>query len=66
MKLGDFPVIPTVFEAGADDRLFDLLLLLGPLVIGIVIVLNRSLVTEALAVAYLGVFVAYILYRGIR
>ncbi|WP_458190800.1 hypothetical protein [Haladaptatus sp. NG-WS-4] len=66
MKLGDLPVISTVFEAGADDRIFDLLLLLGPLVIGLVIVLNRSLVTEALALAYLSVFVAYILYQGIR
>jgi len=66
MKLGDLPIVSTVFEAGADDRVFDLLLLLGPLVIGLVIVLNRSLLTEALGVAYLGVFVTYVLYRGIH
>jgi hypothetical protein len=66
MKLGDLPIISTGFEAGADDRVFDSLLLLGPLVIGLVIILNRSFVTEALAVAYLGVFVTYVLYRGIR
>ena len=41
MKLGDLPIVSTVFEAGADDRVFDSLLLLGPLVIGLVIVLNR-------------------------
>jgi len=66
MKLGDLPIVSTVFEAGADDRVFDSLLLLGPLVIGLVIVLNRSLVTETLAIVYLGVFVTYVLYRGIR
>lgn len=66
MKPGDLPVISNVFEAGADDRIFDSLLLLGPPVIGLVVVLDRSLVTEALAVAYIGVFVTYVLYRGIR
>lgn len=66
MKPGDLPVISNVFEAGADDRIFDSLLLLGPPVIGLVIVLDRSPVTEALAVAYLGVFVTYVLYRGVR
>lgn len=66
MKLGDLPVISTVFEAGADNRIFDSLLLLGPFVIILIIVLNRSLVTEALVVAYLGVFVTYVLYRGAR
>ncbi|MFB6200808.1 MAG: hypothetical protein ABEI98_02245 [Halorhabdus sp.] len=66
MKLGDLPLISYVFEAGADDRVFDALLLLGPIVIGLVVVLNHSIVTEALAVAYIGVFVTYVLYRGIR
>lgn len=66
MTLGDLPIVSTVFEAGADDRIFDSLLLLGPLVIGLVIVLNRSLVTEVLAVTYLGAFVTYVLYRGVR
>lgn len=66
MKLGDLPVISTVFEAGPDDRVFDSLLLLGPLVIGLVLVLNRSLLTEALAVAYLVALVTYVLYRGVR
>lgn len=64
MNIGDLPVVSNVFEAGADDRVFDSLLLIGPLVIGLVIVLGRSLVTEALAVTYIGAFVAYVLYRG--
>lgn len=66
MKLGDLPVISSVFEAGAEDRVFDSLLLLGPLVIGLVVVLDRSLFTEALVATYLAVFVTYALYRGIR
>lgn len=66
MKLSDVPVISAVFEAGADNRVFDLLLLLGPLVIGLVVVLGRSLVTRVLAVAYISVFVAYALYQGIQ
>jgi len=66
VKLSDVPVISAVFEAGADNRVFDLLLLLGPLVIGLVVVLGRSLVTRVLAVAYISVFVAYALYQGIQ
>ncbi|GGC70802.1 hypothetical protein GCM10007209_35890 [Haloferax sulfurifontis] len=63
MKLRDLPVVSYVFEAGADNRVFDSLLLLGPLVIGLVVILGRSLVTEVLAVVYITVFVTYTLYQ---
>lgn len=66
MRLRDLPIISYVFEAGADDRVFDSLLLLGPFVIGVIVVHNRSLFTEALAIAYITVFVTYTLYRGIQ
>ncbi|WP_058827899.1 hypothetical protein [Haloferax sp. Q22] len=66
MKLRDLPVVSYVFEAGADNRVFDSLLLLGPLVIGLVVILGRSFVTESIAVAYIAVFVAYVLYQGSR
>lgn len=66
MTVRNLPILSSVFEAGADDRVFDSLLLVGPLVIGAIIVLKRSLITEALAVAYLGVFLIYTLYRGIQ
>ncbi|WP_123539265.1 hypothetical protein [Halosimplex salinum] len=66
MTVRDLPVLSSVFEAGADDRVFDSLLLVGPLVIGVIILLERSLITEALALAYIAVFVVYTLYRGIR
>lgn len=66
MRLRTLPVVSSVLEAGADDRVFDTLLLVGPLVIGVIVVLDRSVVTEALAVAYIAVFVTYVLYHGIR
>ena len=62
----DLPVVSYVFEAGADDRIFDSLLLIGPLVIGLIVLLGRSFVTEAVAVVYIAVFVGYTLYRAIR
>lgn len=65
MKLGDLPVISYVFETGAD-RVFNSLLLLGPPVIGLVVILGRSLLTEVLAVVYVAVFVTYALYQGIQ
>ena len=66
MMLRDLPVVSAVVEAGADDRIFDLLLLIGPLVIGLIVLLGRSFVTEAVAVVYIAVFVGYTLYRAIR
>lgn len=66
MKPGNLPVISYVFDAGPDDRIFDALLLLGPLVIVLIVLLDRSLLTEALAVSYIGAFVGYVLYQGIE
>ena len=62
----DLPVVSYVFEAGADDRIFDSLLLIGPLVIGLIVLLGRSFVTEAVAVVYIAVLVGYTLYGAIR
>ena len=61
----DLPVVSAVVEAGADDRIFDSLLLIGPLVIGLIVILGRSLVTEAVAIVYIATFVGYTLYRAI-
>lgn len=66
MKPSDLPVVSVVFEAGAEDRVFDSLLLVGPLVIVLVAVLGRSLLTTGLAMGYIAVFVTYVLYRGAR
>lgn len=66
MRLRDLPVIGYVVEAGADDRVFDSLLFVGPLVIGVIALLGRSLFTEVLSVTYLAAFVTYTLYRGVQ
>ena len=66
MKLRAAPVVSYVFEAGADNRVFGMLLLVGPLVIGLIVILGRSLLTEALSVVYIAVFVTYALYQGIQ
>lgn len=66
MRPCDLPVVSSVIEAGADDRVLDSLLLGGPLIVGAIVVLERSLLTQALAVAYLVAFVTYTLYQGVR
>jgi len=62
----DLPVVSAVVEAGADDRIFDSMLLIGPLIIGLIVIRGRSLVTEAVAIVYIAMFVGYTLYRAIR
>jgi len=64
MSLRDLPIVCTVYESGADDHVFDGLLLVGPFVVLSIAVLGRSVVTELLALAYVSVFVGYVLYRG--
>jgi hypothetical protein len=64
MNRRDLPIVKAIFESGADDRIFDSLLLVGPLVVVVIAALGRSLLTELLAVAYLVVFIGYVLYRG--
>jgi hypothetical protein len=64
VKLAEIPVVSTVVDAGADDRVFDSMLLVGPVVIAIIALLGRSVVTELLAVAYILTFVSYVVYRA--
>jgi hypothetical protein len=65
MNWSELPVVSTVSKAGPEDRVFDSLLLLGPLVIAVIAVLGRSLVTEAIAGVYIAVFVAYVAYHAV-
>ncbi|SEP95173.1 hypothetical protein [Natrinema salaciae] len=66
MKIGDIPVVGELLESGAEDRVFDSLLLVGPLLILFIAVVGRSVLTTGLAVTYVVFFVVYVLYRGIR
>ncbi|MFB6093819.1 MAG: hypothetical protein ABEJ77_02630 [Halanaeroarchaeum sp.] len=53
-------------EAGADDAVFDVLLLVGPVLILGIVALGRTLLTEALATAYLLAFGGRVVWRAIR
>jgi len=66
MKLHDVPVVASVVEAGADDSILDALLLLGPVVVVLVVLFGRTVVTEGVALAYIGVLVGHTLYRGVE
>lgn len=63
MRLDSIPVLGPLFGAGADDHVFDLLLLSGPLIICVIGFLHRSFVSFVLALSYAAGFVAYIGYR---
>lgn len=65
MKLERIPFIGPLLAAGADDPVFDALLILGPIVIIVITVLGRGLPSILLAVAYTGGFVGYIAYKGL-
>jgi hypothetical protein len=60
----DLPVLSSIIEAGAQDPVFDGLLVVGPLVIAVVAVLGRALLTEGIATVYIVVFVGYVLSRA--
>ncbi|MFA9418149.1 hypothetical protein [Natrinema sp. HArc-T2] len=66
MKIGDLPFVGDPLEGGAEDQVFDSLLLLGPVIIALIAIVGRSVLTTAIAVAYLSSFVGYVLYQGIH
>ncbi|RZH66644.1 hypothetical protein [Natrinema altunense] len=65
MKLSDLPIVEEVFESGANDRVFDSLLLIGPVLIVGIAIAGRSWLTIGIAIAYVLFFVAYVVYRGL-
>ncbi|WP_222918637.1 hypothetical protein [Natrinema sp. SYSU A 869] len=66
MRPSELPLVGQVFESGAEDRVFDSLLLVGPVIILLIVAVGRSLLTTSIAVGYVLFFVAYVLYRGVR
>lgn len=66
MNAGDVPLLTVIRDAGPDDQILDSLLLLGPCVIGIVLLLGRTLLTELLAIIYLAVFAGYVLSQVLQ
>ncbi|MFA9417921.1 hypothetical protein [Natrinema sp. HArc-T2] len=65
MNLRDLPVVGELLGAGAEDRVFDVLLLIGPLMILFIAVVGRSILTSAGAIIYILSFISYIIYRSI-
>ena len=51
-------------EAGPGDRVFNVLLLLGPAVIVLLAILGRTAFTVALVGMYLFAFLGYVTYKG--
>lgn len=66
MQLEQIPLVGSLLAAGADDDVFDALLVLGPVIVIVITLLGRSPVSIALAVAYTGGFSVYIGYKGVH
>lgn len=64
MNLERIPLIGGVIESGADDRVFDGLLLSGPVLLVLLALVGRNLITEAIAALYIAVFVGYVIYTA--
>lgn len=54
-----------VHRAGADDPVFDYLLLVAPALIALIALLGDHLLTRVLVAAYLLAFVGYTIYNGL-
>ncbi|WP_254533392.1 hypothetical protein [Natrinema gelatinilyticum] len=65
MKIDSLPIVGEPLEGGAEDLVFDSMLLLGPVIVVLIAIVGRSALTTTIAVAYLSSFVGYVLYRGV-
>ena len=66
MPIEEIPIVGPLLAAGADDRVFDAFLLLGPPAILAVAVLGRTATSIGIAVAYTGGFFGYVVYNGLK
>lgn len=60
------PFISNVSGAGPKNRVYDSLLLFGPIVILLVWLIGRSTLTIVLASLYILTLFGYVLYRGVK
>lgn len=65
MRANTSPLIRPILAAGPGDRVFDILLLVGPLLIILIAILGRNLLSVTIAAAYIATFVGYIVYKGL-
>ncbi len=66
MSIPEIPFVHQIRDWGPDDRIFDTLLLVGPLVIAVFVLVGRTSVTMGLAATYLVAFVTYVLYKCVH
>lgn len=64
MNLRDLPILRRLEDVGPTDPVFDLLVLVGPVVIAIIAVLGRTAISTTLAAAYVIGFVAYLAWNA--
>lgn len=64
MRLILGPLVYSLSDAGPADRVFDVMLLGGPLVIVLLATVGRTPVTVAIVAMYLVAFLGYVLYKG--
>mgnify|MGYP000335405060 CR=1 FL=1 len=60
------PVIGPIINTGPNDRLFDGLLFLGPILLLLIAVLGRRPFTVVFAFAYVIAFLAHIVHNNLR
>ena len=66
MTIERLPLVRQVVTSGAEDPVFDGLLLAGPLVVLLLALLGRSPFTQALALGYVVAFGAHVLSNALR
>lgn len=66
MNPNNLPLLGSVLEFGAQDRVLDTILLLGPVVLLAMVLLGRTTLTTALVASYVAVFAIYAIYNGYR
>lgn len=65
MNPESLPVVGTVFRIGSSDHVFDLFMVIGPILILLIVLLGRNNVTTALATGYVIAFPGYVLLKWV-
>lgn len=66
MSRRDLPLLGNLSQVGPHDPVFDLFLLVGPVLIASVAILGRGVITLTSAALYVALFALYVAYRGFR
>lgn len=61
----DIPVLGTLFEVGAKSRLYDAMMLLGPILIVLIAIVGRTEVTTVSAGIFVITLPLYILFQSV-